>query len=101
MTRSTPIAIAAVRCETLSSFRTPDDLDKGMLQDAEEFVGYFRLAPQEGLQALHPFEVGNDHATRIAKNIWNNENLVPALVQVQVRFRTWSVRLRLRPECGT
>ena len=52
-----------------------------MLEDAEEFVGYFRLRPQKRLQTLHPFEVGNDHATGVAKNVRDNENFVPALVR--------------------
>ena len=41
----------------------------------------------EGLQALHPFEIGNDHATGVAQNIGNNENLVPALIENFIRFR--------------
>ena len=44
MTRSTPIAIAAVRCETLCSFARRITCDKRMLEDAEEFVGHFRFA---------------------------------------------------------
>ena len=69
ITRSTPIAMAAVRCETLSALRAPDHLREGMLEDAEKFVGHFRFRPQEGLQALHPFEVGNDHAAGVAENV--------------------------------
>ena len=87
ITRSTPIAIAAVRCETLSLFARLITLGEGVLEDAEEFVGHFRLSPEEGLQALHPFEVGNDHTAGVAKNIRDEEDFVPALVQVQVRFR--------------
>ncbi len=58
-----------------------------MFQDAEKFVGHFRFAPHESLQALHPFEIGNDHPTSVAQNIWNNENLVPALIENFIRFR--------------
>ena len=65
----------------LVPFRAPDDLREGMLEDAEKFVGHFRLAPHEGLQTLHPFEIGNDHAAGVAKNVGNDENFVPALVQ--------------------
>ena len=49
-----------------------------MLENAEEFVGHFRFRPHEGLQALHPFEVGNNHAAGVAKNIGNDERLRPS-----------------------
>ena len=58
-----------------------------MLQDAEKFVGHFRLAPHESLQTLHPFEIGNDHAAGVAQNIGNNENFVPALIENHICFR--------------
>src|SRR5205085_11516256 len=63
---------------------TPDHLDKGVFEDAEQFVGHFRLAPHEGLESLDPFEVGNDHAAGVAENIGNYEKLVPALVENQI-----------------
>ena len=68
-------------------FRALDHLRKGMLEDTEELVGYFRLGPEEGLQTLHPFEVGNNDAAGVAEDIRDDEDLVPALVQMQVRFR--------------
>src|ERR1700730_16114908 len=55
-----------------------------MLEDAEKFVGHFGLGPHEGLEALDPFEVGNDHAARVAENVGNNEELVPALVENEI-----------------
>ena len=67
--------------------RPTDDLSKGVLQDAEKFIGYFRFTPAESLQTLHPFKIGNDDATGVAQNIGNNEKVGPALIENLVRFR--------------
>ena len=101
MTRSTPIAIAAVRCETLSFFARRITCEKELLENAEKFVGHFRFRPEKGLQSLHPFEVGNDHAAGIAENIGDDEDFVPALVQNADRLPAWSGRSRPRRESGT
>src|SRR6266480_360248 len=42
-----------------------DHLAKGMFEDAEKFVGHFRFAPHERLQALDPFEIRNDHTSGV------------------------------------
>src|SRR5207253_9361800 len=68
-------------------FRSPDHLRKGMLKDAEEFVGHFRFGPQKCLQTLHPLEVRNDHAAGVAENIRDHENFAPALFENPVCLR--------------
>src|ERR1700688_1947863 len=65
--------------------RAPDHLRKGMLEDAEEFVGHLRFAPAKRLQTLHPLEIGNDHAAGIAENIGNHNHFIPALLENPVR----------------
>src|SRR5438045_6240902 len=63
-----------------------------MLKNAEKFVGHFGLGPEEALQALHPFEVGNDDASSVAKNIWNYEHLVPVFFENYIRCRRrWTI----------
>ena len=44
-------------------------------------------APKKGLQSLHPFEIGNDHAAGVAENVRNHEDFVPAFFQNQIRIR--------------
>ena len=39
------------------------------------------------LQALDPFEIGNDHAAGVAKNVGNDEELVPALRSESCRLQ--------------
>src|SRR5262249_10837750 len=58
-----------------------------MFEDAEEFVRYLHFRPQKRLQALHPFEVGNDHASGITENVRDHKDLVPTLLQNQVCVR--------------
>ena len=36
---------------------------------------------------MDPFEIGNDHAARIAENIGDDEELVPALVENEIGLR--------------
>src|SRR6266487_6883131 len=63
------------RCGTMRNlmfFRASDYLRKRMLEDAEEFVSHFHFAPKETLQALHPFEIGDDYAPRVTQNIGND-----------------------------
>src|ERR1035441_10963151 len=57
-----------------------------MLENAEKFVCHFHFAPEKRLQALDPFKVGNDHAARITKNVWNVEYFVPPFLEDQIRF---------------
>src|SRR5205807_10312137 len=57
--------------------RAPDYLRKGMLEDAEEFVGHLRFAPWKCLQTLHPFEIGNNHAAGIAETLPNHKHFIP------------------------
>ena len=77
----------------LMLFRASDHLGEGMLEDAEKFVGHFRFAPEKTLQTLHPLEVGNDHSSGVAENVRNDKDLIPALLQDQIRFRRgWAVR---------
>ena len=41
----------------------------------------------KALQALHPFEVGNDHAAGVAQDVGDDEDFVPAIVQDEIGFR--------------
>src|SRR5215211_3355080 len=58
-----------------------------MFEDAEKLVGHFTFRPEKSLQTLHPFEVRNDDATGVTKDIWDYEHLIPALVENQIRIR--------------
>ena len=49
-------------------------LHKGLLQDAVEFAHHLALVPEEALQILHPFKVGNDHTAGIAENVGDHED---------------------------
>ena len=62
-------------------FGATDHLGKGMFENAEQFVGHFRFGPKEALQALNPFEIGNNHAAGVAKNIGNHKDLIPPVFQ--------------------
>ena len=46
-----------------------------MFKDAVEFAHHLALVPEEALQILHPFEVGDDHAACIAENVGDHKNL--------------------------
>src|SRR2546425_7315304 len=70
----------------LMLFRAPDHLTEGVLENAEEFIGHFHLAPKKALQSLDPFEIGNNYAAGIAKNVRNHKHLVPALFKDEVGF---------------
>ena len=61
--------------------RSPDYLRKRVLENAEELVGHFRFGPKEALQALDPFEIGNDYTAGVAKNVWNDKYLILVLFQ--------------------
>src|SRR5438132_4867069 len=52
-------------------------LRESAFEDAEEFVHHFGFRPKKALQVLHPLEIGNHHATRVAKNVGNDENVPP------------------------
>src|SRR2546430_7562414 len=65
----------------------PDYLSKGMFHDTEKFISHFRLAPRERLETLHPFEIGNDYASRVAQDIGNDKNFRPTLIKNLIRFR--------------
>src|SRR5262249_49575608 len=63
-----------------------------MLKDAEKFVGHFHFRPMKRMQTLHTLEVGDDHASGVAENVRDHEDLVPTLVENQVRVRRgWAV----------
>ena len=86
MTRSTPIAMAAVRCETLCALARLITCANECSRMRKSLSVTSVSRPHEGLQALHPFEVGNDHAAGVAENVGNDEDLVPALVEDEVGF---------------
>ena len=52
---------------------------EGPLDDAEEAVGDFGFAPEEVLQVLDPFEVGDDDAAGVAKDVRDDEDFLPTL----------------------
>ena len=58
---------------------------EGGFQDAEEFVHDFGFAPEEALQVLHPLEVGDHHAARVAQHVGDDED-VRSLIQNGVGF---------------
>src|SRR5206468_10586575 len=57
-----------------------------MFEDAEKFLSHFRFRPQKRLQTLHPLEVGDDHSAGVAENVRDHKNLVPTLVENQIRI---------------
>jgi len=56
------------------------------------------FAPHEKPAGLAPIRNRNNHATGVAQNIGNNENLVPALIEITSASGEWA-RSRLQPEC--
>ena len=62
----------------LSSF---DHSAKGLLQDPKQAIDHLRLVPEEALETLHPFKVGDDYTARVAKYIRDYKNLVPTFEQ--------------------
>ena len=68
----------------LMRFCASDHLRKRMFQDAEKFVRHFDFRPEIGLQALHPLEVGNDHAARVTQNVRDHKDFVPPFFKNQV-----------------
>src|ERR1700722_7638873 len=52
---------------------------EGALEEAEETVGDFGLAPEEVLEILDPLEVGDDDAAGVAEDVGDDEYLLPAL----------------------
>src|SRR5580700_1893879 len=65
--------------------RATNHLRERMLENAEKFVRHFHFAPEKRLQTLDPFKVGNDHAARITKNVWNEKYFVPTFLKDQIR----------------
>src|SRR4051812_6002095 len=68
------------------------DLAERCLQNPEELVHHLRLRPKEALQILHPFEVRNDHTTRVAQDVGNNKYLWPLRENGICRGRCRTVR---------
>ena len=60
---------------------------EGPLEDAEEAVGDFGFAPEEVLQVLDPFEVGDDDAAGVAKDVRDDEDFFPSLEKDLVGIR--------------
>ena len=65
-TFSTPIAIAAVRCDTLVPLDAAHHLGERAIQHMVELAHHFALVPEELLKILHPFEVADHHAAGVA-----------------------------------
>ena len=86
-TFSTPIAIAAVRCGTLSRSARATIWVEGAVEDVVFAPHHLLFLPEQLLQILHPFEVADHHAAGIAEDVRDHEDLVPALVQHQVGIR--------------
>ena len=86
MTRSTPIAIAAVRCDTLWSFARLITCANECSRMRKSLSVTSDFRPQKRLQTLHPFKVRNDDAASIAENVRDHEDFVPALVENQIRI---------------
>src|SRR5205823_7523886 len=61
----------------LMFLRASDYLRKRMLEDAEELISHFHFAPKKTLQALHPFEIGDNYAAGIAKNVRDHKYFIP------------------------
>jgi hypothetical protein len=49
-------------------------LGEGHLQQPVQFVVDLGLGPEQLLQVLDPFEVGDNHAARIAQNVGDDED---------------------------
>ena len=60
-------------------------LVEGAFHDAEKFVHHFSLGPEEALEVLDPFEVGDDDAARVAENVRDDEDF-GTLIEDEVRF---------------
>src|SRR5260221_5079463 len=65
----------------LFRLRAPDNGLEGMIENAEQFVRHLGLIPEKRRQILHPLEVADDDAAGIAKDVRDEENLVPAFVE--------------------
>jgi hypothetical protein len=72
-TRSTPIAIAAVRLET-PSFFARHDLASGTAEHVFKATHHLVLCPEVLLKTLYLLEVADDHAAGVAQNVGDNEN---------------------------
>src|SRR5687767_5828788 len=84
------------RCRSvrdLGFLRSFDHDHERLFQDAEEAVHRLGFIPEELLKTLNPLEVTDNHSACIAENVRDDEHVVPALVQDQVR------RGRCRPIC--
>jgi hypothetical protein len=59
---------------------------EGLFQDPEKTIDHLGLVPEETLEALYPFKVGNDYTAGVAKYIRDYENFVPTVEQHLVGF---------------
>src|SRR5487761_548749 len=59
----------------------PRNLPKRCLENLLEAMVDLGFGPEQLLQVLHPFEIRNDDAARIAQNVGDHEYLVLALVE--------------------
>ena len=60
-----------------------EGLGEGAFHDAEKFVHHFGFGPEEALEVLHPFEVGNNDAARVAEDVGNDEDF-GALIEDEI-----------------
>jgi hypothetical protein len=65
---------------------------EGLFQDPEKTIDHLGLVPEETLEALYPFKVGNDYTARVAKYIRDYKNFVRTLEQYLIGFDgCWSI----------
>jgi hypothetical protein len=83
-------------------FSSLDHSAEGLLQDPKKAIDHFRLVPEEALETLDPFKVGDNHSTRIAEDVRNYKDLAPTFEQYLVGVDGgWSIRaLRQDPAQG-
>ena len=63
---------------------TLDHGAKGLLQDPKKAIDHLRLVPEEALEALDPFEVGDNHSARVAEDIRNYKDFPPTFEQYRI-----------------
>src|SRR3974390_3409681 len=80
-------------------FSSFDHSAKGLLQDPKKAIGNLRLVPEEALETLHPFKVGNNHSACIAEDVGNYKDLAPTFEQYLIAVDCgWSIcALRQNP----
>jgi len=59
---------------------------EGLFQDPEQTIDHLGLVPEETLEALYPFKVGNDYTAGVTKYIRDYENFVPTFGQYFIGF---------------